>query len=218
MSIISRMIQRRLTEPIRQHLQLFPALVLLGPRQVGKTTLASRIADDTESVYLDLENPHELAKLEDARGFLAAQRGKLVFLDEVQRMPGLFQVLRGLIDEGIRENRTVGQFMMLGSASIELLRQSSETLAGRIAYMELSPFDVLEMGADQAQLFWIRGGFPRSFLADDETQSVMWRENFIRTYLERDIPQMFPESLVRMKWISNPKSTNALVVLKVFRP
>jgi predicted AAA+ superfamily ATPase len=186
------MIERRLTERIRQHLRLFPALVLLGPRQVGKTTLASRIADDTESVYLDLENPHDFAKLEDARGYLVAQRGKLVILDEVQRAPGLFQVLRGLIDEGIREDSATGQFMMLGSASIDLLRQSSETLAGRIAYMELSPFDVLEIESDREQLLWIRGGFPRSFLADNDRQSVIWRENFIRTYLERDIPQLGP--------------------------
>ncbi|MEN8133395.1 MAG: AAA family ATPase [Pseudomonadota bacterium] len=126
-------------------------------------TLAGRIADDTESVYLDLENPNDFAKLEDARGYLAAQRGKLVILDEVRRAPGLFRILRGLIDEGIRENRAAGQFMMLGSASIDLLRQSSETLAGRIAYMELSPFDVLEIESDREQLLWIRGDSPAVF-------------------------------------------------------
>ena len=119
-------------------------------------------------------------------------RGKLIILDEVQRLPNLFQILRGLIDEGIELGLTSGQFLLLGSASIELLKQSSETLAGRIAYLELTPLVVAEIQPSSLNQLWIRGGFPRSFLAADEEQSVIWRNNFIQTYLERDIPQLGP--------------------------
>jgi predicted AAA+ superfamily ATPase len=144
------------------------------------------------SLYLDLENPQDIEKLTDARGYLAAQRGKLVILDEVQRMPGIFQILRGLIDDSIHAGIQTGQFLLLGSASIDLLKQSSESLAGRIAYLELSPLDVTEVGANRMQDLWIRGGFPRSLLAATEAQSVVWRSQFIQTYLERDIPQLGP--------------------------
>jgi len=144
------MISRRITDRVRRRLRHFPAVVLLGPRQAGKTTLARRIGGGRKSVYIDLENPHDYEKLEDARGYLAAQRGKLVILDEVQRVPGLFQVLRGLVDEGIHEGELAGQFLLLGSASIDLLRQSSESLAGRVAILALSPFDVLEIKPSQA--------------------------------------------------------------------
>ncbi len=208
------MIDRRIADRVCQRLRHFPAVVLLGPRQVGKTTLARRLDDGRKSVYLDLENPQDYEKLEDARGYLAAQRGKLVILDEVQRVPGLFQVLRGLIDESIHEGQPAGQFLLLGSASIDLLRQSSESLAGRVATLELSPLDALEIESSQAARLWIRGGFPRSYLASDERQSVIWRENFIRTYLERDIPQLgprIPAETLRRFWTMLAHSQGSLL-------
>ena len=186
------MISRSLQAVLKDRLRQFPAVALLGPRQVGKTTLARVTAHATDSLYLDLENPVDLGKLADAPGYLGAQRGRLVVLDEVQRAPGIFQVLRGLIDERIHQGEPAGQFLLLGSASIDLLRQSSESLAGRIAYLELSPLDVRETGSEQQTRLWIRGGFPRSFLAESDSDSALWRENFIRTYLERDIPLLGP--------------------------
>jgi len=186
------MISRNLQAILEDRLRQFPAVALLGPRQVGKTTLARVTASTADSLYLDLENPIDLEKLSDARGYLGAQRGRLIVLDEVQRVPGLFQVLRGLIDERIHHGEPAGHFLLLGSASIDLLRQSSESLAGRIAYLELSPLDVREVGREQQTRLWIRGGFPRSYLAEDDRQSAIWRENFIRTYLERDIPLLGP--------------------------
>ncbi len=186
------MIDRRLATLLKQRLTQFPAVVMLGPRQVGKTTLAKKLKKNTGAIYLDLENPQDLQKLEDPRGYLSSHQGKLVMLDEVQRFPGLFEVLRGLIDEGIESGITSGQYLLLGSASIELLKQSSESLAGRIAYLELTPLDVTEVASNQLETLWIRGGFPRSFLAPDDQQSAVWRNNFIKTYLERDIPQLGP--------------------------
>ena len=186
------MIERKLASTVRKRLSQFPAVTLLGPRQVGKTTLAKRLGKETDSIYLDLENPEDLEKLADAREYLLHHRGKLIILDEVQRLPNLFQILRGLIDEGIELGLTSGQFLLLGSASIELLKQSSESLAGRIAYLELTPLEVAEVEPSSLNQLWIRGGFPRSFLAADEEQSVIWRNNFIQTYLERDIPQLGP--------------------------
>jgi len=186
------MIQRRITARVKQRLDQFPAVALLGPRQVGKTTLAKMLGAATESIYLDLENPQDLAKLDDPRSYLQTHQDKLVILDEVQRLPGLFQILRGLIDTGIESGKTAGQYLLLGSASIELLKQSSESLAGRIAYLELSPLDITEVSPEHLPTLWIRGGFPRSFLAKDDPQSVIWRNNFITTYLERDIPQLGP--------------------------
>ena len=186
------MITRRIQSIVRKHLELFPAVALLGPRQVGKTTLARRLTGMGEIHYLDLENPADLAKLTDARSYLELHRDKLVVLDEIQRVPGLFQVLRGLIDERLAEGGKARQYLILGSASIDLLRQSSETLAGRIGYVELSPFDELEIEPDRGSTLWVRGGFPRSFLAESDEQSALWRENFITTYLERDIPQLGP--------------------------
>ena len=186
------MIDRRLAPLVKQRLAQFPAVALLGPRQVGKTTLAKKLRVNTESIYLDLENPQDIEKLDDPRGYLSNHQGKLVILDEVQRLPGIFQVLRGLIDEGIEAGITAGQYLLLGSASIELLKQSSESLAGRIAYLELAPLDAVEIEHNQLETLWIRGGFPRSFLASDDQQSVAWRNNFIKTYLERDIPQLGP--------------------------
>ena len=191
-STIASMIPRSLTARLEQRLRQFPAVALLGPRQVGKTTLARSCLAARTGLYLDLENPADLEKLADARGYLSAQRNQLTVVDEVQRAPGLFQVLRGLIDERIQSGDPAGHFLLLGSASVELLRQSSESLAGRIAYLELSPFDLLEVESQKQTRLWSRGGFPRSFLADSDADSVVWRESFIRTYLERDIPQLGP--------------------------
>jgi len=169
------------------------AVALLGPRQVGKTSLAVEVAAGRPSVYLDLEAPEDLAKLQDASAYLAAQSGKLVVLDEIQRKPELFPVLRGLIDKGRRSGRGNGQFLILGSASVDLLKQSSESLAGRIRYLELGGLTPLEIGAaGDAGSLWLRGGFPLSCLAGNDARSVEWREDFIRTYVERDIPQLGP--------------------------
>jgi hypothetical protein len=186
------MIPRTLQARLEQRLRQFPAVALLGPRQVGKTTLARTCPAAQFGAYLDLENPADLEKLADARGYLGAQRGRLTVIDEVHRAPSLFQVLRGLIDERIQGGEPAGQFLLLGSASIDLLRQSSESLAGRIAYLELAPFDPLEIEPAEPSRLWTRGGFPRSFLAATDADSVTWREGFIRTYLERDIPQLGP--------------------------
>ncbi|MGD0616703.1 MAG: ATP-binding protein [Bryobacteraceae bacterium] len=185
------MIHRRIQPLIRDRLAHIPAVALLGPRQVGKTTLAQTVAEGRNSVYLDLESPLDLEKLADPTFYLSSHQDELVILDEVQRMPELFATLRGLIDQGRRRGKKSGRFLLLGSASTDLLRQS-ETLAGRIAYIELTPFEVLEVPASKQTELWIRGGFPESFLADDESRSLTWRQDFIRTYLERDIPQLGP--------------------------
>lgn len=186
------MIPRALHARIRSRLDQFPAVMLLGPRQVGKTTLARRVAADRDATYLDLEDPADLAKLADAGGYLRRHRGRLVVLDEIQRKPEIFPLLRVLIDEGIRSGLSAGQFLILGSASLNLLRQSSETLAGRVAMQELAPLDVRETGLDDRESLWVRGGFPPSFLASSDQRSAIWRAQFIRTYLERDLPRLGP--------------------------
>ncbi|MFM9954080.1 MAG: ATP-binding protein [Opitutaceae bacterium] len=191
------MIYRLAEARISDLLTRFPAVAVLGPRQVGKTTLARRIVEElgAAAVYLDLELPSHRAKLSDPELYFSSQEDRLVVLDEIQRVPGLFEVLRGVIDERRRQGRRHRQFLLLGSASIDLLQQSSETLAGRIAYSELTPLLVEEVAAkkrgDRDRL-WLRGGFPDSFLAADEAASVEWREEFIGTYLERDIPLLGP--------------------------
>lgn len=185
------MLHRRIESAVKERLSHIPAVALLGPRQVGKTTLAFAIADKRKSVYLDLESPLDREKLADPVFYLSGHEDDLVVLDEVQRMPELFATLRGLIDQGRRRGKRAGRFLILGSASTDLLRQS-ETLAGRIAYTELGPLDVLETPIEQHAQLWVRGGFPESFLADDDERSLMWRQDFIRTYLERDIPQLGP--------------------------
>lgn len=167
-----------------------PAVVMLGPRQCGKSTLARTLLKAwPEAVYLDLERPAEARQLTDPELFLDTCRGRLLCLDEIQRQPELFPVLRSHID---RESRN-GQFLLLGSASPELLRQTSETLAGRISYLELTPFRVPEVSAAAGYALaahWWRGGFPRSYLAPSDAASRRWREDFVRTFLERDLPQL----------------------------
>ncbi len=169
-----------------------PAVALIGPRQVGKTTLALEVGARRPSLYLDLESPSDRARLSEPELYLAAHAGELAILDEVHRMPGIFQVLRGLIDRGRRAGRRSGRFLLLGSASMDLLQQSGESLAGRIAHLELRPLDVLEAGSGGTDPLWVRGGFPDSLLAADDAESLRWRQDFIRTYLERDIPQFGP--------------------------
>ena len=165
-------------------------MALLGPRQIGKTTLARDIAAEIpDSLYLDLESPRDSARLADPARYLDLHAERLVILDEIQRMPGLFRVLRGQIDERRRQGRRSGQFLLLGSASDTLLRQSSESLAGRIVYEELPGLNTLEVG-DGHEALWIRGGFPDAFTARSDAASARWRLNFVRTYLERDIPQL----------------------------
>ncbi len=186
------MLTRRITNQIVDRLALFPAVALLGPRQVGKTTLAHAISENRASLYLDLETVEDREKLNEAELYLESYADKLVIIDEVQRAPELFQTLRGLIDKGIRKGKDSGRFLLLGSASMELLQQSGESLAGRISYEELFSLNVLEINLKELETLWFRGGFPKSFLSESDKKSNLWRQNFIRTYLERDIPQLGP--------------------------
>jgi len=197
------MLARRLSTRLNHLLRHSPAVVLLGPRQAGKTTLALQIAETRPSVYLDLEDETDRLKLSDPVRYFADHECELVILDEVHRLPELFQRLRGVIDRGRRSGKPNGQFLLLGSAAMDLLRQSGESLAGRISYLELGPFDALEVPPDQLDRLWVRGGFPRSFLTDNDDLSVEWRRDFIRTYLERDIPQFgsrIPAETLRRFW------------------
>ena len=197
------MLRRRLHDRLLQSVEHNPAVGLLGPRQVGKTTLALEIGETRPSLYLDLESPADRARLADAGRYLAEHEDELVILDEVHRAPEIFQTLRGLIDQGRRRGRKGGRFLLLGSASVDLLKQSGESLAGRIAYLELPPFDALEVGESGADRLWVRGGFPSSFLAASDRLSLDWREDFIRTYLERDVPQFgsrIPAETLRRFW------------------
>ena len=183
---------RQLLPRILDELQHSPAVALLGPRQSGKTTLALEAARSMPSIYLDLESERDRAKLAQPELYLSDHLDKLVILDEVHRTPHLFPVLRGLIDQARSSGRRAGQYLLLGSAALELLQQSGETLAGRIAYLELGPLNLLETGAAQLDVLWLRGGFPESLTASANARSLRWRQNFIRSYLERDIPQFGP--------------------------
>lgn len=203
----AKYILRRLHSVALQYLADFPAVAILGPRQAGKSTLAQKVVRASESsIYVDLEKPSDVRKLTDPEIFFEFHKDKLICLDEIQRTPDLFAVLRSVIDGNPRN----GQFLILGSASRELIKQSSESLAGRIAYLELLPFDLKEVmaGAEDSHLVlsksWLRGGFPRSFLVARDSQSFVWRENFIRTFLERDIPQLgfqIPAESIRRLWL-----------------
>ena len=189
---MTRMTKRSLYTTILERLTQFPAVLLLGPRHVGKTTLAKSIGQEFDSVYLDLQDPKEKRKLADPGKYLENQIDKLVILDEVHREPGLFDVLRGLIDQGRQKSIRSGRILLVGSASLSLLNQSGESLAGRVCYIELSPIDVLEVESTEIDNLWLKGGFPSSFVSESDEQSMTWRENFIRTYLERDIPDLGP--------------------------
>jgi len=197
-------IPRNIEPELLECLLDFPAVAVLGPRQCGKSTLARKIiAGKSNAVYLDLEKPGDLAKLQEPELFFAQHIDKLICLDEVQRLPEIFSPLRAIIDS---RNRN-GQFLFLGSASRDLIRQSSETLAGRIAYLELTPLLYSETKKSQETIalqdLWLRGGFPDSLLARTDKASRRWRDNFIRTFLERDIPQLgfrIPAPTLRRVW------------------
>ena len=186
--MLARWIIKRLKKSIRRN----PAVALLGARQVGKTTLSGFVAEHIDSIYLDLETPGDIAKLKDPEEFLGENSDKLIILDEIQRAPGLFMVLRGVIDNNRQQGSNAAQFLLLGSASIDLLRQSSESLAGRISYVEMNGINILEIDAEKQNIknLWLRGGFPRSYLSQDDEMAMEWLEDLIRTYMERDVPQM----------------------------
>ena len=182
------MFERNILASLREDLADYPAVALLGPRQAGKTTVALELASQSDHVYLDLESELDRAKLASPELYLAERLDRLVILDEVHRVPGLFPVLRGLIDRARRQGRRSGLYLLLGSASLDLLQQAGESLAGRIAYRELTPFNAQELPASEHARLWLRGGFPESYLARNTAVSFRWRQDFIRTYVERDIP------------------------------
>lgn len=194
--------KRRLQRDIERSLKNFPVVGLIGSRQSGKTTLAKMISSvrKTRVHYLDLERPSDLAKLDEAELYLERFEDRLTIIDEVQRKPGLFPLVRALVDQHPGKK---GRFLILGSASPSLIRQASESLAGRIVYHELSPFTLGEIRKSHARRLWCRGGYPLSFLARSEEQSRIWREAFTQTYLERDIPQLgvrVPSLQLRRFW------------------
>ncbi len=188
------MIPRIVTASVVEALQRQAAVVLVGPRQVGKTTLALEIGKSRNALYLDLEDRDDREKLTDPALFFGSFADRLVILDEIHRIPSLFETLRGVIDKGRRQGKGKGRFLMLGSAAIELLRQSGETLAGRVAYIDMGPLSPLEIEDDPAarERLWLRGGFPDSYLATGDRSSLTLRKDFIRTYLERDVPMFGP--------------------------
>ena len=197
------MFTRQIHDLLLDSVNAAPAVALLGPRQVGKTTLALEVAKTRPSVYLDLESERDRAKLDQAELYLSDHLGQLVILDEVHRAPGLFPMLRGLIDQARRAGKRSGQYLLLGSASLDLLKQSGETLAGRITFLELGPLNLLEVGATSADNLWVRGGFPDSLQAPSAARSLKWRQDFIRTYLERDVPLFGPRiatQSLRLLW------------------
>ena len=198
-------IDRKLGQIITNKLNNAPAVALIGPRQCGKSTLAKTVLSPIKnSLYLYLERPSDLNKLNDPEAFFTLNANRLICLDEIQRKPEIFSILRSVIDE----NKRNGQFLLLGSASPNLLKQSSESLAGRIAYIELTPFLYQELDHDDnmkvLRKLWLTGGFPRSYLAVDQRESFEWRSNFIKTFLERDIPQLgfkIPSKQIERFWM-----------------
>ncbi|MBU2515880.1 ATP-binding protein [bacterium] len=180
-------IKRSIADIIIKRLKTNPAVALLGARQVGKSTLAEMVLDYIpNSVYLDLERPADFNKLSDPEAFFNQFKDYLIVLDEIQRVPEIFSVLRGVIDR----NKKNMQFLILGSASRDLIKQGSESLAGRLSYIEITPFTQPEIPSVDPRIHWLRGGYPRSLLAEDDEASCQWREDYIRTFLERDIPQL----------------------------
>lgn len=195
------MIKRDIFDTVLRRLAQFDSVALVGPRQVGKTTLAREVADEVgeKARYLDLERPSDRRLLDDPDAYFSAYADHLIILDEVQRIPEIFQVLRGQIDQRRRMKGKGGKFLILGSASMDLLRQSSESLAGRISYAEMTAFTLHEITRDNPNKatneqhliddLWLKGGFPESYMREDKEASFQWRLDFIQTYLERDIPQ-----------------------------
>lgn len=200
------MFKRQLESQVLQALKRSPAVALLGPRQVGKTTLALAVGEAMRGsrapLYLDLESEADRAKLSQPELYLADHADELVILDEIHRVPGLFPVLRGLIDKRRRAGQRAGMFLLLGSASLDLLAQAGESLAGRMAYLELAPLTLTETTDALADDLWLRGGFPESLLAASDADSLAWRRDFIRTYVEREALQfqlrLSPELLRRL--------------------
>lgn len=195
------MIKRTLQGGLEASLQKYPVVGIVGSRQTGKTTLAKLVRQSIKrkSVYLDLELPSDLNKLQSPELYLRQFADRLVIIDEIQRMPSLFPLMRALVDQ----KRTGGRFLILGSASPEMIRHSSESLAGRIVYHELSPLTLFETGMKRKETLWLRGGYPASFLAKNDDESLAWRESFIRTYLEMDLPQLgirVPAPQIRRFW------------------
>ncbi len=208
------MIERKAFEIVRQALSQQAAVALMGPRQVGKTTLALRVGEALGALYLDLEDIQDRDKLSHAAVFLSAYEDRLVILDEIHRVPDLFLTLRGLIDQGRRKGRRYGRFLLLGSASLDLMQQSGESLAGRVSYIDMTPLDVREVAAESLDDLWLRGGFPDSFLATDERQSLSWRKDLLRTYLERDVPMFgsrVPSETLRRFWTMLAHSQGSLI-------
>jgi len=206
------MINRMAEAEIKHLLEIFPAVCILGPRQIGKTTLALQIVKSLypESIYLDLEDDEDRTRLADPSYYFKTHVDKLIILDEIQRMPEIFAVLRTVIDRRRRAGESAGQFLILGSASMDLLQQSSESLAGRLAYHELTGITAQEISQTKKLVpkvdfdkLWLRGGFPTSLLAKSDADSFLWRQTFVRTYLEREIPQIgprIPASTLRRLW------------------
>lgn len=199
------MIPRFLYGNLLKSLARSPAVAILGPRQVGKTTLAKQIVLPLhrDTIYIDLERPSDQRKLEDPELFFRQQVGKLVIVDEIQRLPKLFQTLRGIIDDQRHTPHEYGQFLLLGSASLDVVQGTSESLAGRISYLDLNVLTTLEVGNKNMNALWLRGGFPKSFLSLSDQESIEWREDFISTYLERDIPALgarMPAETLRLLW------------------
>ena len=188
------MIPRVIASDVEGGLQRQAAVALIGPRQVGKTTLALEIGQARDALYLDLEDRDDRNRLAQPALFLDNVEDRLVILDEIHRMPELFATLRGIIDRGRRKGKGLGRFLILGSGSIDLLRQSGETLAGRIAYIDMAPFSALEVedARTARERLWLRGGFPQSYLASSDQDSLALRRDFIRTYLERDVALFGP--------------------------